>query len=271
MLISTDSIEHQEASMAPSGSKFVWYELMTTDGAAAAKFYRDVVGWTAEKTPMPDMDYTLFKAGAAQVAGAFALSKEALAGGAPVAWVGYVGVADVDRAAADLRAAGGKVWRGPDDIPGVGRFAMVSDPQGAAFALFKAARPDELSPADALKPGHVGWHELYARDGNTIFDFYGKLFGWRKGDVMDMGPAGKYQIFGLGDGGRIGGMMTKSAEMPTPSWQFYFNVASVEAAAAKVKAGGGKVTHAPSEVPGGQWIMQATDPQSGHFAVSGAK
>ena len=172
-----------------SGSKFVWYELMTTDGAAAATFYRDVAGWTAQKSPMPDMDYTLFYVGKDQVAGAFTLSKEALAGGAQIGWAGYIGVANVDAAAADVKAAGGRIYRGPDDIPGVGRFAMVADPQGAAFALFRSARADDVSPADISKPGHIGWHELYAGDGATIFDFYGKLCGWVKGDAMDMGPA----------------------------------------------------------------------------------
>lgn len=253
-----------------TGSRFVWYELMTTDGAAAAKFYADVVGWKAAKSPMPNMDYTLFNAGADQVAGAFALTKEALAGGAPVGWVGYVGVANADKAAADLKAAGGKVLRGPDDIPGVGRFAMVTDPQGAAFALFQPAHADDSSPADINKPGHVGWHELYAVDGATIFDFYGKLFSWVKGEAMDMGPAGKYQMFGPADGAMIGGMMTKPAQMKVPAWAFYFNVPSIEAAMSKVKSGG-QVLNGPTEVPGGQWIIQCLDPQGANFALVGGK
>jgi predicted enzyme related to lactoylglutathione lyase len=254
-----------------AGSKFVWYELMTTDGSAAAAFYGELTGWKAQKSPMPNMDYTLFNAGAAQVAGAFTLSKEAIAGGAPVAWVGYIGVANVDKSAAELRASGGKVLRGPDDIPGVGRFAMVTDPQGAAFALFSSARAGEISPADTALPGHVGWHELYAGDGATVFDFYGKLFGWVKGDAMDMGPAGKYQMFGTDAGTMIGGMMTKPAQMPVPAWAFYVNVPSIAAAVPKVKAGGGTIANGPTEVPGGQWIVQGTDPQGAHFAMVGAK
>jgi len=257
--------------MASSPSKFVWYELMTTDGAAAAKFYGDVVGWAAQKSPMPDMDYTLFKAGDAQVAGAFALSKEQRAQGAPAAWVGYIGVGNVDQAAADLKAAGGKVWRGPDDIPNVGRFAMVSDPQGTAFALFQPAHADEMSPADVGTPGHAGWHELYAVDGPSAFDFYAKQFGWKQHDVMDMGPAGKYQMFGTGSGEAFGGMMTKPAEMPMPAWAYYFNVPSIAGAVPKITGGGGAITSGPTEVPGGRWIVQATDPQGAHFALVGAK
>lgn len=254
-----------------SGSKFVWYELMTTDGTAAATFYADVVGWKADRSSMPGMDYTLFNAGPDQVAGAFTLSKEMQAGGAPVGWVGYVGVANVDKAAADLKAAGGTVHRGPDDIPGVGRFAMVADPQGAVFALFSSARTGEVSPADTAKLGHVGWHELYAGDGASIVDFYGKLFGWVKGDAMDMGPAGKYQMFGPAPDAMIGGMMTKPAQMPVPAWGFYINVPSIDAAMVKVKAGGGQILNGPQEVPGGQWTIQCLDPQRANFALVGAK
>jgi len=258
--------------MDATQGKFVWYELMTTDGAAAAKFYADVVGWKAEKSPMPDMDYTLFYVGKDQVAGAFVLSKEARQGGAPVAWVGYIAVDDVDKSAAALKAAGGTVYRGPDDIPHVGRFAMVADPQGAVFALFKSANAGQVSPADVTKPGHGGWHELHAGDGAAVFPFYEKLVGWKKLDTMDMGPAGPYQMFGLGSGGNaIGGVMTKSPQQPAPSWIYYFNVAGIEAAVGKVKAGGGQIVSPPSEVPGGQWIVQGIDPQGAHFALVGAK
>jgi hypothetical protein len=254
-----------------SPSRFVWYELMTGDAGAAANFYRDVVGWSVQKSAMPDMDYFLFNAGAAQVAGAFTLTKEALAGGARPGWVGYVGVENVDMAAADVKAAAGTVYRGPDDIPGVGRFAMVADPQGAAFALFNSAHPDDASPADAALPGHIGWHELYAGDGDIIFPFYRDMFGWVPGEAMDMGPAGKYQMFGTAPATMIGGMMTKPAQMPAPAWLYYVNVPSVAAAAAKVKSGGGQVVNGPQEVPGGHWTVQAIDPQGAHFALVGAK
>ncbi len=257
--------------MTPSHGKFVWYELMTTDAAAAAKFYGDVVGWSAAKSLMPNMDYRLFSAGGVQVAGAFTLSKEELARGGQPAWAGYIATDNVDNDAARVTAAGGKIYHPPDDIPGVGRFAMVADPQGAAFALFKAARASEVSPADVNAPGHVGWHELYAGDGASIFDFYHQLFGWKKSQAMDMGPAGTYQMFDLAGGGMIGGVMTKPPQMPVPAWLYYFNVGGIDAASARVKAGGGKITNGPNEVPGGQWVVQGIDPQGAHFALVGAK
>jgi uncharacterized protein len=257
--------------MNPNQGKFVWYELMTTDGAAAAKFYGDVVGWKPQKSPTPNMDYTLFYAGAAQVAGAFTLSKEELARGSPSAWAGYIATDDVDDAVAQVKAAGGKILHPSDDIPNVGRFAMVTDPQGAAFALFKSARAEEVSPADIELPGHIGWHELYAGDAASVFAFYHQLFGWKKSQAMDMGSAGTYQMFDLAGGGMIGGVMTKPPQMPVPAWLYYFNVGSIDAAAARVKAAGGQITNGPNEVPGGQWIVQGIDPQGAHFALLGSK
>jgi hypothetical protein len=244
---------------------------MTRDADEAANFYRDVAGWSVQKSAMPGMDYILFNAGPVQVAGAFALGKEALDGGARPGWVGYVGVENVDMAAADVKAAGGSVYRGPDDIPGVGRFAMVADPQGAAFALFHPAHADDASPAAPGTPGHFAWHELYAGDGAAIFPFYRDLFGWAAGDAMDMGPMGKYQMFGTAPDAMIGGIMTKPPQMPAPAWAFYIMVPSIEAASAKVKSGGGQIVQGPQEVPGGQWTAQGIDPQGAHFALVGAK
>jgi len=257
--------------MTPSHGKFVWYELMTTDAKAAETFYRDVAGWGAKNSAMPGMDYTLFTAGGVDVGGLFALSKEVLAAGARPAWVGYVAVDDVDAAAAQVRAAGGAVHRGPDDIPGVGRFAMVADPQGAAFALFKPAQADQRSPAAPDQPGHFGWHELYAGDGPSVFAFYAKLFGWKKGEAMDMGPAGVYQMFDAGGGGMIGGIMTKPPQMPVPAWTFYINSTGIDAAAARVKAAGGQIINGPNEVPGGNWIVMGIDPQGAQFALVGPR
>ena len=120
----------------PQGS-FVWYELMTSDPAAATAFYTKVVGWTAADSGMPGMQYTLVSAGADQVGGIMATPEEARAMGAPPAWTGYIAVADVDAAAAAITAAGGTQHHAPDDIPGIGRFAVMADPQGAAFIVFR--------------------------------------------------------------------------------------------------------------------------------------
>jgi predicted enzyme related to lactoylglutathione lyase len=126
-----------------------------------------------------------------------------------------------------------------------------------------------------MAKGHVGWHELYSGDFDADLAFYTSQFGWGKGDAMDMGEMGSYQLFSLSGGtdfnSMSGGMMKKPAEMPQPLWLFYFVVGDIDAAVNKVKAGGGTVLNGPMEVPGGAWIIQATDPQGAMFALVGMR
>ncbi len=248
--------------------KFVWYELMTTDAPAAEVFYRSVIGWNAGDAGVPGMAYTLLSVGTTGVAGLMKLPDEAAAAGARPGWIGYIAVDDVDAHAAAIAQAGGKIHRGPADIPGVGRFAIISDPQGTAIALFKPLSGEGRQPLPPGTPGTVGWHELHAVDGKAAFDFYSGFFGWTKTDAMDMGPMGIYQLFAAGDAA-IGGMMTKMENEPAPSWLFYFIVDVVDAAAERVKAAGGQIINGPHQVPGGSWILQCIDPQGALFALVG--
>lgn len=254
--------------MADEQSSFVWCELMTTDVAAAKAFYADVVGWNIHDVPMPGMTYTLLSLGDTQIAGLMALPKEACDAGMRPAWVGYMGVGDVDAAAAKVQQLGGNILGPPVDIPGVGRFAMITDPQGAPFNLFKPASAGERVVSN--EPGYVGWHELHTNDWPKAFDFYAKLFGWLKGESFDMGPMGTYQIFKIG-GLAIGGMFNSPGAQAARFWLYYFNVGDIDAAAKRVADGGGKIAHGPNQVPGGSWILQAVDPQGAAFALLGSR
>jgi predicted enzyme related to lactoylglutathione lyase len=111
---------------------------------------------------------------------------------------------------------------------------------------------------------------LLAADGEKAWEFYSSLFGWKKLDAMDMGPMGKYQLFATEEE-MDGGMLTKPPQIPHPFWLFYFNVDAVDAAGERVKAHGGKILMGPTEVPGGTWILQCSDPQGAAFAVMSAK
>jgi uncharacterized protein len=257
--------------MPNSYGNFVWYELMTSDAKAGEAFYRDVVGWGAQAAGVPGIDYTLLTAGSTPVAGLMSMPADACSAGARPGWFGYVGVEDVDAAARKVSELGGRVHRAPSDIPGVGRFAVVADPHGAIFSLFKGqpsqSREEEAAPGT---PGHAGWRELYAGDLQRAFDFYSKMFGWSKAESMDMGAMGIYQLFAH-DGETIGGMMTKPAQVPAPSWSYYFNVESVGAAAEHVKRKGGEILMGPHQVPGGSWIIQGLDPQKATFALVSPK
>jgi uncharacterized protein len=176
--------------MSSTHGKFVWYELMTTDAKAAETFYRGVVGWGAQDSGMPDMSYTLLTLGAVPVAGLMAAPKEACDAGAGPAWIGYVAVDDVDASAAQAKQEGGAIHRAPDDIPGVGRFAIIADPHGATLCLFKPDGGPQGQPPAPGTPGTAGWRELYAGDREAAFAFYAKLFGWTKAEHVDMGPMG---------------------------------------------------------------------------------
>lgn len=249
---------------------FVWYELATTDAAAAESFYTGIVGWKPQDSGQPAMKYTLLLADQVPIAGLMALPKEARDAGARPGWTGYVGVDDVDTYAGRVTEAGGRVHVPPTDIPNVGRFAMVADPQGAVFSLFQPSSDMPQPAHDPMKPGLVGWHELMAVDGKTAFDFYAGLFGWTRSEAMDMGAMGVYQLFAAGKDA-IGGMMTKPAAMPIPFWNFYFQVDAIGAAMERLTARGGKVINGPMEVPGGAWIVQALDPQGAMFSLVSAK
>ena len=112
---------------------------------------------------------------------------------------------------------------------------------------------------------------LIARDWRSLARFYQELFGWERGEAHDMGPMGVYQIFARA-GKQLGGMYNKPASMSVPPhWLTYISVADIRAAAEAVKAAGGTVVNGPMEVPGGDWILQALDPQGAAFALHMAK
>jgi hypothetical protein len=254
--------------MTAEPSKFIWYELMTPDLKAAEAFYAGVVGWRIEDSGMPGTTYSILKAGENTVGGMMPKPPEAK--GMPPKWSGYIYSADVD---ADVRRAeglGGKVCNPPQEIPQVGRFAVMADPHGAMFNLFRPSSEGGQAPAAEGSPGHIGWRELHAGDGKAAWDFYSSMFGWTKKDAMDMGEMGVYQLFATG-GEAVGGMMTKTPDTPQAHWLYYFNVEAIDAAADRVKAGGGKIAGGPMEVPGGQWIVNCVDPQGVAFALLAPK
>jgi predicted enzyme related to lactoylglutathione lyase len=254
--------------MSDSQGRFVWYELMTTDMKAAGAFYSAVVGWATQDSGMTDIAYTLFTSGPGMVAGLMMQPEESRKMGAPPSWMGYIAVDDVDAATGKVKRLGGKAYVEPRDIPNVGRFSVVADPQMAVFALFKPIPPPN-PPAEppAGTPGQIGWRELYASDWEKAFAFYSDMFGWKKDQSVDMGAMGTYQLFAASSGPAIGGMFNKPAQVPATFWLYYFNVDGIDAGVERVKAAGGKVVNGPMEVPGGSHIVQCMDPQGAMFAL----
>jgi len=248
---------------------FIWYELLTRDVDAAAAFYADVVGWQVRDSGMPGMDYRLFVApDGAMIAGLMAMPP-----GMPAStWLGYVAVDDVDAATARHVAAGGTQHMPPTSIPGVGRMAMLTDPQGAALYLMRG-ESDETStafqPADRAAPGHFVWNELTAPDQDRAIAFYMDQFGWRQEGSMPMGAFGDYKFLLSGDvaiGAAMGMVPGGQA-----GWQYYTMVADIDAAAARIVAGGGQVLQGPDQIPGGSFSVVASDPMGARFGLVGSR
>jgi predicted enzyme related to lactoylglutathione lyase len=266
--------------MVESHGRFVWYELMTTDMKAAKAFYAKVVGWGTQDASMPGMSYTLLTVGEASVGGLMQLPEDARRMGAQPRWLGYVAVNDVDAAARRVGQAGGTVHVPPADIPDIGRFSVVADPQTATFALIKWSDPGQPQPDDLEKSsldksgldkveldktGRVGWHELLAADGEKAFPFYSELFGWRRAETESESES-KYQPFSVG-AQTIGGMFTKPPAVPMPFWLYYFNISDIAAAMEHVGKLGGQILEGPIDVPGGSRVARCTDPQGAMFAL----
>jgi predicted enzyme related to lactoylglutathione lyase len=254
--------------MAENGrGKFVWYELMTTDPEAAKEFYTDVVGWgTQPFEHAQGMDYTMWMKGESAVGGLMEMPEEVRKSGAPPHWIGYVAVPDVDATAARAKELGGTVYHGPQDIPEVGRFAVIGDPQGAVLSAFRGTQEMPTEEKDP-EPGDVSWNELVTTDHEAALDFYSDLYGWEKQDAMDMGEHGVYQMYGM-PGKMLGGMYNKTEDMPfPPHWLFYVKVDDVDAAKEKIEQRGGKILSGPEDVPGGGRIVVAQDPQGAPFAL----
>jgi len=248
---------------------FFWYDLATSDVDAAQKFYCDVVGWGYQDNSQDGgQRYGIFTVGDAGVAGLMPYP-DGMTPPHPV-WNGYIAVEDVDAMAGKIKSEGGTVHRGPMEVPGVIRFAVVSDPQGAVFIIAKGLVAQAMSGLPAGTAGTIGWRELFATDWEKDFAFYAKLFGWTKAETHQMGEQGIYQLFAAG-GEAIGGMMNRPAAMPRSWWNYYINVDGIDAAAARLEKAGGKVVMGPMQVPGGQWILQAQDRQGGFFALVALK
>ncbi len=242
---------------------FVWYDHLARDAKAAVAFYSDVVGWTSQPF---EHGYTLFVGSQGPLAGTIGQEAAGMTG-SPPHWTSNVQVADVDAAVAQVRALGGSVLVEPSTFQ-VGRLAVISDPQGASINLFKPNQPQTLR--DTSRPGEFVWHELVTTDHEAAFAFYSQLLGWTKSRDFDMGPMGKYLIYGNG-GADLGGMFTRKNVPGPPHWLYYIQVADLDAAIGRAKARDGALVSGPMEVPGGARVARLSDPQGAAFALHEAQ
>jgi uncharacterized protein len=263
--INAGASSNGKTDMGKSGGRFVWYELATSDIEAAKAFYCGVMGWGTGDASTPGSVYSQFTAGGLPVAGLMKLSTDAIKAGTVPQWLGYVGVDDVDVAAGQVQRLGGTLYVPPSDVPNVGRFSIIGDPEMATLVLVKGRERDQERSTQPGTPGRVNWHELLASNPERPFAFYTALFGWQKTNALET-PTGIYQNFSDGTG-TVGGVCTRPAAWSWSLWRYYFNVASIEEAARRVDAGGGKVIYGPTTLTSGARSIDCSDPQGALFAL----
>jgi len=239
--------------------RFVWHELMTPDTSGAHAFYGKVVGWKTQPFEH-DPSYQMFAAGSGPIGGSVAQ-----ASGTPH-WLHYVGTPDIEATVQAAKSRGASVTKEISSIPNGGKYAVLTDPQGAAIAVYQSGT--DAGKESPPKRGEFSWHELATTDWRAAVDFYSAVFGWEKMAEHDMGPeAGKYVLFGS-NGVQRGGIWNKPASMPGgPAWLGYVRVKDVNETVKKAKAARGTLINGPMEVPGGDWIAQFVDPYGAMFAV----
>jgi predicted enzyme related to lactoylglutathione lyase len=243
--------------------QFCWYELSTPDVDASKRFYTRLTGWGTQAF---DKNYNMFTTGGVPIAGVFRLDDAMRANGVPPNWMPYVESDNVDDTVAKAKSLGGKVVAGPDDIPGTGRFAVLRDPQGATFGVYRSTRQSGGWDGKNVV-GRFSWHELMTSDYQKAFDFYSSLFGWNRTSAMDMGGGNMYQMYGQGEA-QYGGMFNKMPGMESmpPFWLVYIHVDDVGKAVETATKNGAFVQRERLEIPGGT-IAILGDPQGAGFAL----
>jgi uncharacterized protein len=257
----------------------LWYELMTTDMKGAEAFYRNVIGWQPKPFDGLGQPYTTFNRpstsleegggdASTSVGGVMAKPAEVKA---PPFWAMYIGVPKLEDAVTQIKKLGGKTHTDVISIPNVGRMQLMQDPQGAMFYIMEPSS-SEQRPEKEAEIGQASWHELMTTDWRAAMKFYEDVFHWQPSEKMDMGDMGTYQMFNRPHG-MIGGMMNKPPQMANvpPNWLIYFRVPDVDAAVERIKANGGKVLNGPNDVPGGDRVVSAMDPQGAAFGLHAKK
>lgn len=181
-------------------------------------------------------------------------------------WMPYCSVPDVDAAAARVKELGGTVCVPPTDIPNTGRFAVVGDPQGAYFSLYKGLPESQGFDPDGPIPGRVVWNELMTSDDAGAEKFYSSLFGW-KPQHMEMSQFGTYRCQMVGDKGA--GAIYRNPVPNTPSWWCaYFLAPDLEQATKRAKELGARALMENVAIEGGHGRFSIlADPLGAHFGL----
>jgi predicted enzyme related to lactoylglutathione lyase len=235
-------------------NRFRWYQLLTTDVDAAARFYGALLGWRVEAGQ-------ILRADGAVVGELGPLPERARAAGAPAHWRGHVQVADLDAALATWMSHGGAPL-GPQRRSEAGVVAPVRDATGAVLCLSSVTSVQAADDA-------VAWHQLNTDDRERALAGYAATFGWHPVDALDLGPpVGLYQMFAYAGASRPAGAMANTARTPGVhnAWLYYFDVDDLDARVDEARTQGALVL-GPMDVPGGDRVAVCDDPQGSAFGL----
>ena len=247
---------------------WLWYELMTRDADAAMRFYGPLLGWRAQPI---DGGYVLItNADGGMTGGLLPLTETMAANGAVPAWLGYIGVDDVDAFVARAAADGASVLMPPADVAMAGRIALIADPCGAPVYVMTPNGEGTSTAFGLTQPGRCAWNELCVGDPARALAFFTAHFGWDAPPPMDMGPMGQYHFIAH-EGVSNGGVVALSEGMGAPHWNHYFRVADIDRAAVQVGELGGRVVNGPHPIAGGDAIIHLFDPEGAFACLVGAR
>jgi predicted enzyme related to lactoylglutathione lyase len=225
--------------MAYKFGTFVWHEVHSNDVDKSLAYYSEVLGWKSSEMDMGGGNkYLMLSTQDDKMQ--MGILKSPMEG-TPPHFAQYLSVEDVDGMAKKVEDAGGKVLVPGTDIP-VGRFAVVADPQGAAFALFKAKESDD-NGSSAFQ-----WNELWSPDAKAVLPFYEKVFGVSVESMEMPGMKEPYHMLKKGEA-LMGGAMTSPMEGVPAMWLPYIGVDDVDATIERAKARGGEVVAPAQDVP----------------------
>lgn len=266
-----------EPDAMPDHGGFIWYELAVPDPALVRDFYQQVAGWTIEPGQAhAGAEYSMIRReDGGSAGGVLTLTGPMVDAGMRPAWTGYIHHPDVDAATRTIVDAGGQCFMGPLDMAGVGRLAMLADPQGATIYLLAPTPPEGDPDARSdvfgyMVPGRITWNELMTTDPAAAISLYGELFGWTQEGSMSMGKLGEYQFIQHGRT-PIGAVMPLVPQLDRSCWNFYIAVGDIDHAVAAVLANGGTLMGEIHEVPGGSYTANAVDPAGAAIGLVGPR
>jgi predicted enzyme related to lactoylglutathione lyase len=248
-----------------SAGSFCWIELHTSDQPAAKAFYAALFGWEPNDMPMgPNDFYTIWRLQGRDAAAGCTLRPEESAHGVPPHWMIYISVDDVDASATKAQGLGGTIIAPAFDVMDAGRMAVIQDPTGAVFCLWKAKGSTGIGIAG--EHGTLCWADLSTPDTKRASDFYSALFGWQ----IAADPKDKSGYLHIKNGEHfIGGVPPSIYRQPgtPPHWMAYFQVDDVDTTAGVAKEKGASLFMPPMTVEGVGRMSVIADPQGAVFAI----